>query len=189
MSKALKHSGAAAATSRTNSDDRPQPADSLEAILAQPLRAPASGSTEPEAIRGVVIGTLTGVAAAGIPQVDYPGSPATGPLAAVATEPVGTTDVGREVALSFIGGNPRQPLILGFICRPGEPQPSEAPESVDVKVDGETVTLTGKQQIVLSCGKASITLTRAGKIIIKGAYLSSRSSGVNRIKGGSVQIN
>jgi hypothetical protein len=26
-------------------------------------------------------------------------------------------------------------------------------------------------------------------VIIQGAYLSSRSSGVNRIKGGSVQIN
>ncbi|MEW5071937.1 hypothetical protein AB1P14_09365, partial [Pseudomonas aeruginosa] len=38
-------------------------------------------------------------------------------------------------------------------------------------------------------GKASITLTRAGKVIIRGAYLSSRSTGVNRIKGGSVQIN
>ena len=42
---------------------------------------------------------------------------------------------------------------------------------------------------MLRCGKASITLTREGKVLIKGAYLSSRSSGVNRIKGGSVQIN
>ena len=30
---------------------------------------------------------------------------------------------------------------------------------------------------------------RAGKVLIRGAYLLSRSSGVNRIKGGSVQIN
>ena len=33
------------------------------------------------------------------------------------------------------------------------------------------------------------TLTRAGKILIRGAYLLARSSGVNRIQGGSVQIN
>ena len=44
-------------------------------------------------------------------------------------------------------------------------------------------------QLVLRCGKASITLTKAGKVLIQGTYLSSRSSGVNRIKGGSVQLN
>ena len=44
-------------------------------------------------------------------------------------------------------------------------------------------------EIELRCGKASLILTRAGKVLIRGAYLLSRSSGVNRIKGGSVQIN
>jgi hypothetical protein len=34
-----------------------------------------------------------------------------------------------------------------------------------------------------------LTLTHAGKVLIRGAYVLSRSSGVNRIKGGSVQIN
>jgi len=46
-----------------------------------------------------------------------------------------------------------------------------------------------KDQLVLRCGRASITLTAAGKVLIEGAYVSSRSTGVNRIKGGSVQIN
>ena len=49
--------------------------------------------------------------------------------------------------------------------------------------------LTAKEQIVLRCGKASITLTSAGKVIVQGAYLSNRSSGVLRLKGGSVQLN
>ena len=44
-------------------------------------------------------------------------------------------------------------------------------------------------QIVLRCGEASITLTRAGKVLIRGAYVLSRSSGTNRIQGGSVEIN
>ena len=48
---------------------------------------------------------------------------------------------------------------------------------------------TAESEIVLRCGEASITLTRAGKVLIRGTYLLSRSSGVNRIKGGSVQIN
>ena len=46
--------------------------------------------------------------------------------------------------------------------------------------------LTADKEIELRCGKASITLTKAGKILLRGEYLLSRSSGVNRIKGGSV---
>ena len=57
-----------------------------------------------------------------------------------------------------------------------------------VEIDGETLTLSAEREIVLRCGKASLTLTRAGKVLIRGAYLLSRSSGANRIKGGSVQI-
>ena len=49
--------------------------------------------------------------------------------------------------------------------------------------------LTAEREIELRCGKSSLVLTRAGKVLIRGAYLLSRSSGVNRIKGGSVQIN
>ena len=65
-----------------------------------------------------------------------------------------------------------------------------APEPVaSVQLDDQRLELRAEREIVLRCGKASITLTRAGKVIIQGAYLSSRSSGVNRIKGGSVQIN
>jgi hypothetical protein len=60
---------------------------------------------------------------------------------------------------------------------------------MDAEVDGERLVFTAKKEIVLRCGKASITLTRAGKVLIRGIYLLSRSSGVNRIKGGSVQIN
>ena len=49
--------------------------------------------------------------------------------------------------------------------------------------------ITAKDRLVLRCGKASITLTRAGKVLIEGAYVLSRSTGVNRVKGGTVQLN
>jgi len=65
----------------------------------------------------------------------------------------------------------------------------DRPGHVEVDADGERLVVTAKEQIVLRCGKASITLTKAGKVLIQGAYVSSRSSGVNRIKGGSVQLN
>ena len=83
----------------------------------------------------------------------------------------------------FVDGDSRQPLIVGLIQEP------VAPTSVPVRVDGERVVLTADREIVLQCGAASITLTRAGKILIRGTYLLSRSSGTHRIKGGSVEIN
>jgi len=162
---------------------------SLGAILAQPSRRDETRAPTGRAISGIVIGTLTGVSPTGTPVVDFPGSPATEPVEAIALKSVASADAGREVALSFIDGDPTRPMILGFIHRPDAENLERDSQTVDVRLDGESVTLKANQQIVLQCGKASITLTRAGKIIIKGAYLSSRSTGVNRIKGGSVQIN
>ncbi len=53
----------------------------------------------------------------------------------------------------------------------------------------DELLLTANQKITIRCGESSITLTAAGKIILRGKYIVSRSSGVQRIKGGSVQIN
>jgi hypothetical protein len=49
--------------------------------------------------------------------------------------------------------------------------------------------VSAREQLILRCGAASITLTKSGKVLIQGAYVSSTSTGVNRIKGGSVQLN
>lgn len=67
--------------------------------------------------------------------------------------------------------------------------PEKEATTETIKVDGKRVVIEGQEEIVLSCGESSITLTRAGKILIRGKYLLSRSSGVNRILGGSVQVN
>ena len=53
----------------------------------------------------------------------------------------------------------------------------------------QAVVLNGAKQVELRCGQASIVLTAAGKILIKGTYVMSRSSGANRIKGAFVDIN
>jgi Phage tail baseplate hub (GPD) len=57
------------------------------------------------------------------------------------------------------------------------------------RTDGQRMIVSAREKLVLRCGKASITLTKAGKMLIEGSYLLSRSTGVNRIKGGSVQLN
>ena len=142
----------------------------------------------------MVIGTLVGHSEDGQPLVHYPGIPHDEPLAAISTEKPGADEIDRQVALGFVGGDPASPIILGLIQQRGlEQNVSNTTESeeqlVDVKLDGDRLTLSAEREIVLKCGKSSITLTRAGKVILKGAYLSTHSSGVNRIKGGSVQIN
>lgn len=135
-------------------------------------------------IEGVVIGTLLELDVIGSPRVDYPGN-AAGALPARTLVSLDSSKVGRAVALMFEGGDPLKPILLGVLQRAGRPDP----KALQVGMDGDTIVLTGRKEIVLKCGKASITLTRAGKVLLRGAYVSSRSSGVNRVKGGSVQIN
>lgn len=149
---------------------------------------PASASptaATPLRLDGVVIGVLLDVPQAGSPVVAFPGCPNDIGIAARTTTQLSRDDLGTQVALLFEAGDPSQPLVIGRIQRP-----PETPKPLSVAhLDGERLELSAEREIVLRCGKASITLTREGKVIIQGAYLSSRSSGVNRIKGGSVQIN
>jgi len=142
-------------------------------------------------IDGVIIGKL--VEGEGV-WVNYPGNPTDSPLPAISTRIVSEHDIGKDVALAFEAGDPYRPIILGFIAHPRPVSKGDALNKVDdinptVHIDGERVTFFAEKEIVLKCGKASITLTKSGKVLLRGAYLSSRSSGVNRIKGGSVQIN
>ncbi|MBT2971038.1 MAG: hypothetical protein B6D72_00965 [gamma proteobacterium symbiont of Ctena orbiculata] len=136
---------------------------------------------------GVVIGVLVGLNEQHQPLVAFPGNPRTDSAVAKSTIQFSAEDIGFEVALLFENGDPLLPMVIGRIQNPERAAEETAKASADV--DGERLTLTADREIVLKCGKASITLTRSGKIILRGNYLLSRSSGVNRIKGGSVQIN
>jgi Domain of unknown function (DUF6484) len=134
---------------------------------------------------GVVVGALVGLATDGVPLVDFSGNPEDSPVVARATAVLTQEDVGRDIALLFEGGEPAKPIVIGVMA---QPQPQQ-PRAVSIVRDDERLELTADREIVLRCGDASITLTRAGKVLIRGAYVSSRSSGVNRIKGGAVHIN
>jgi hypothetical protein len=139
---------------------------------------------------GVVTGVLIGFKDDGrIPLVLFPGQPGSAALGATTVVDVHGSHIGRQVALMFERCDPRRPMIMGLL-RGAQAWPlPQQPATVEVDADGERLVVTAKQQLVLRCGKASITLTKAGKVLIEGAYISNRSSGVLRIKGGSVQIN
>lgn len=148
----------------------------------------AESAPATEHIDGVVIGALLGIKEDGSPLVAFPGNPSETALTARATTKLQDTDIGREVALLFEGGDPRLPLVIGVVQHPGQ-RTNEVQMPISADIDGERILLSAKNEIVLKCGKASITLTRAGKVLIRGAYVLSRSSGVNRVKGGSIQLN
>jgi hypothetical protein len=140
-------------------------------------------------IEGVVIGIFLSMTEMGDPLITFPGNPDEMAIPARSTTRLNVEDVGKEVALLFEGGDPAKPLIIGKIHRPNIEQLETAVQANCAEIDGEHIILAAKETITLKCGKASITLTKAGKIIIRGAYVLSRSSGVNRIKGGSIQLN
>ena len=59
----------------------------------------------------------------------------------------------------------------------------------EAEIDGSRLRVGAKDEVVIQCGKASITLRRNGKVIIKGTHVESHSTSTNRIKGGQMQMN
>ena len=65
----------------------------------------------------------------------------------------------------------------------------EAPRVFEADVDGARVRICARDEVVIQCGKASITLRRNGRIVIRGTYVATDSAGINRIRGGQVRVN
>ena len=137
-------------------------------------------------LAGAVRGVLASVSAHGEPYVDFCGNTCECPVLAVSSVPVQASDAGREAILLFEDGDPGRPLLVGLVQLPTERTVSA---NNQVTMDGRRLLLTAQEEITIRCGEASITLTRAGKVLIKGSYLLSKSTGPNRVKGGSVQLN
>ena len=153
-----------------------------------------------ERIDGVRVGKIITVDESGQAFVDFSGN-TQGPISARFTNSIKpgmlqkTFSADRDVLLVFENNDPELPIIIDTLyslvdeITESSTIALETEMPKDVLIDGKRVTFDAKEEIVLRCGKSSITLTKAGKVLIRGAYLLNRSSGVNRIKGGSVQIN
>lgn len=164
----------------------------------------------------ILIANLIAFDEEGKPTISHPLLAGAKPISAITTHALNHQHIGRQVALMFVNGDLSQPIIVGLIHSPlyalldnlsvatnentaeadsivfesELPAREEIPVTTEtLRVDGKRVLIEGQEEITLSCGEASITLTKAGKILIRGTYLQSRSSGVHRILGGSVQVN
>lgn len=168
-------------------------------------RSSSDSVTSPVSPGEIIIGSLVEVDAECKPLVNFPGNQFATPLVAMTTVEIDKKYVGRQVALLFANGDPLHPVIMGLIHSPLEAmleshQDSQADAEVEQQfdsasipgellVDGKKLLIEAFEEIELRCGESSIVMTRSGKISIRGKYLLNRAEGVNRILGGSVQVN
>ncbi|MBW2740156.1 MAG: hypothetical protein JRE64_15225 [Deltaproteobacteria bacterium] len=150
-------------------------------------------------IEGVRVGKIITVDESGQAFVDFPGN-TQGPIAARFTNSIKpgmlqkTFSADRDVLLVFENNDPGLPIIIDSLyslvneITESSTIALETERPKDVLIDGKRVIFDAKEEIVLRCGKASIILSRDGKIVIKGTHLLSRSRGMNKIKGGAVIV-
>jgi hypothetical protein len=97
--------------------------------------------------------------------------------------------IGRPVVLLFEGGDDQRPIVVGVVRADRAEVPSELTGAVNVSADGERMIVSAHRELVLQCGKASLTLQQDGTIRIVGERILSRATGPNRVQGGSVELN
>lgn len=160
-----------------------------ESDLIELLTAPTN-RPDGDIVSGIIVGTFVGFGADGAKfLVTYPGQPGTMALSARAMTKLNGSHIGRPAVLFIDQRTPPHPIILGCLVNDTPPELASTSSCVEVDADGESLVVSASERIVLRCGKASITLTKDGKLILQGQYVSSQSAGVLRLKGGSVQIN
>jgi len=100
----------------------------------------------------------------------------------------------QEALLLFEDGDPRRPVLVSLL-RSRTPLidavlagPLPGGEKV-ARVDGRRVEIDGREEVVLRCGKASLTLRRDGRVVLRGVNVVSQAEQAQKIRGGKVQIN
>jgi hypothetical protein len=98
----------------------------------------------------------------------------------------------RPILLGFLEGRVTAPVIMSLASMADLPQPELPEETVEVEVDGTAIereVIEAKDELVLRCGAASITLRADGTVRVTGRDITSWARRRHRIRGGSVAIN
>lgn len=109
---------------------------------------------------------------------------------AIATQPApGGADTRSMKASERAILRKRQPLAAVARPVPSVPPEDRGTRVFEADVDGARVRICARDEVVIACGPASITLRRNGRVVIRGTYVETRSAGTNRIRGGQVRVN
>ncbi len=92
-----------------------------------------------------------------------------------------------EVLLVFEEGRPDRPIILELLAAESRAMHLRRSKGRNSNLEG-TRSLEAEDQLVLRCGKASITLRRNGRLVLRGTHIVSDSAGVNRVRGAQVRV-
>jgi hypothetical protein len=132
-------------------------------------------------LAGVVVLEVTGVDSNRAPMVRIPGEDEPRPARVVWMKdvPDWASCIGLRAVVALPDGE-EKPIIVGLL----DPPPNESDEPMPRELHIES-----QEELIIQCGKSKIAMRADGRIEIRGGHLISRSSGPNKIKGGSVQLN
>ena len=130
---------------------------------------------QPSAPGGVTLGEIAGIDD-GTPLVAWRDSGGETLRPALTLVPVTPREVGRRCTLSFVEGDPQQPLILGLLT--GNPP---TPPGYSIR--------QGEGTLILECGEARIELHEDGRILVRGLEIEQQAQGLYRIKSATIRIN
>ncbi|MBZ4417924.1 DUF6484 domain-containing protein [Myxococcus sp. RHSTA-1-4] len=153
-------------------------------------------------IHGSRTGWVVDLDAGGTPRVDFDGNPADHPVPALCGAFVDDAALAEAVRsrqgalLLFEEGDPGRPVLVTLL-RSRERQPylvsrrvnTRGSGPLEARVDGRRVVIEAEDELELRCGEARILLRRNGRLLLEGYQVDSRSRGLQRLKGGKVEIN
>ena len=158
----------------------------------------AKAKFDEQKILSFSVGRIVRITKDGHAFVDFPGNQVEEHKARVAVELSGTSGAGwvegLPVILMFEDGDPTKPIILGVVRDTVNASllheivvATERPR--EGLVDRKQIVFNAKEEIILRCGKGSITLRKNGKIVLRGTEIVSHASHTNKVRGASVAIN
>jgi len=155
-------------------------------------------AAEPRAA-GPKVGLVCSAAPGGPVLVRWPGAAA--PVAARVTAPIDAAGLeraareGQEALLVFEDGRLDRPILVALLAS-ATPHldallaaPAAAAPRPDARLDGRRVVVEAGRELILRCGKASLTMTEDGKVTLRGFQIVTQADGVQKIRGAKVQIN
>ncbi|WP_157652788.1 DUF6484 domain-containing protein [Burkholderia ubonensis] len=144
----------------------------------------------------LILGTIVNVGPNHGVWIDYVDNPDGAPLVAICAANITAADVGREVVLAFAQGDPGQPIVLGLLRRHEVDNQVESGTGIHSAVptagsaaDASHVCLEAAEAMTLRCGRASLTLNKDGRVIVRGMNVATYADGTLRLRGAVVELN